>query len=146
MIGNPAKAKLLVFAVFLLGAVTGAVGLNLYQSRTDLEASPEKTSRQQVQRVQDLLGLTAEQRQQWKGIVEESNPEFNKLREENRKLTAPNQAKFDALFEKTRSKIRAILTDKQKKTYEEFNENQRRRMSRSRQNQSPNPSQKQNQK
>ena len=136
MISSAAKAKLLVFAVFLLGAVTGAVVLNLYETRTEADATAEKTSQQQVRRVQDLLGLTVEQRHQWESIFQESRPGFDKLREENRKLTAPNQVRFDALFEQTRSKIRAILTDKQKKIYEEFNENQRKqRQARSRQNQ-----------
>jgi Spy/CpxP family protein refolding chaperone len=126
MIGTAAKAKVLVFAVFVLGAVTGAVLENVYETRTlDADTTAEKRSQQTVQKVQDLLGLTPEQRNQWKNIVQDSRPEFNALQEENRKLTAPNQPKFDALMEKTRSKIRAILTDEQNKIYKEFNENQR---------------------
>jgi protein CpxP len=128
VIATATKAKLLVLAVFALGAVTGAVIENVYETRSvDADATAEKRSQQTVQRVQDLLGLTKEQRAQWKAIVDESNPEFTKLREENRKLTAPNQPKFDALFEKTRSRVRAILTDEQKKIYEEYNENQRKK-------------------
>jgi len=127
MIGTAAKAKLLVLAVFVLGAVTGAVTQNVYETRTNADADTiaEKRSLQTVQRVQDLLGLTKEQRVQWKAIAEESRPEFNALQEENRKLTASNQPKFEALMRKTRNDIRAILTDEQKKIYEDFNENQR---------------------
>src|SRR4051812_37735196 len=110
MIGTAAKAKVLVFAVFVLGAVTGAVLENVYETRTlDADTTAEKRSQQTVQKVQDLLGLTPEQRNQWKNIVQDWRPEFNALQEENRKLTAPNQPKFDALMEKTRSRIRAIL-------------------------------------
>jgi len=124
--GGASKAKLLVLAVFLLGVVTGAVVQNVYETRKlDADPTGETRSQRQVSRVQDLLGLTAEQRQQWKRIVEESNPEFTRLRDENRKLTEANQPKIDELMEKTRSKVRAILTDDQKKIYEDYNEKMR---------------------
>jgi len=133
VIGSTAKAKLLVFAVFLIGAVTGGVTHNVYQTRINAaESAPEKKSQKEVNQTYDLLGLSAEQRQQWDNIMRESRPEFMKLVEENRKLTSPNQPKFDALQERTRAKIRAILTEDQKKMYNDINERRRQRQSRPR--------------
>jgi uncharacterized membrane protein len=130
--GSAAKAKLLVFAVFLIGAVTGALTHNVYETRINSDSAPEKKSQKEVNQTYDLLGLSAEQRQQWTNITMESRPEFMKLVEENRKLTAPNQPKFDALQEQTRAKIRAILTEEQKKMYNDINERRRQRQSRPR--------------
>jgi len=126
VIGSAGKAKLLVFAVFFIGAVTGALIQNVYVTRLDAaDSAPEKKSQKEVNQTYDLLGLNAEQRQKWTNIMRESRPEFMKLVEENRKLTAPNQPKFDALQEQTRSKIRAILTEEQKKMYNDINEKRR---------------------
>ncbi len=130
MIGSDGKAKLLVAAVFLVGALTGALVQNVYLTRLDAaDSAPEKKSQKEVNQTYDLLGLTPEQRQQWTSIMRESQPEFRKLVEENRRLTAPNQPKFDALQEQTRSRIRAILTEEQKKMYNDINERRRQRQS-----------------
>jgi Spy/CpxP family protein refolding chaperone len=127
MMAGAAKAKLLVFAVFVVGAVTGALVDNVYQTRwsVDADSAPEQKSRREMDRVYDFLGLTDEQREQWRVITEESQAEFNKLLAENRKLTEPNQPRFEALQERTRGKIRAILTEDQRKKYNEFNERRR---------------------
>jgi hypothetical protein len=127
MMAGAAKAKLLVFGVFLVGALTGALVQNVYETRwnVDAESAPEQQSRREMNRVYDFLGLTDEQRQQWKAISQESQTEFNKLLAENRKLTEPNQPRFEALQERTRGKIRAILTEDQRKKYNEFNERRR---------------------
>jgi len=127
VIASSAKAKLLVFAVFFVGAITGALVANVYETRwsVDADSAPEKQSQRQVNQFYDFLDLTAEQRQQWTRIMEDSRPAFQKLNEENRKLTEHNQPKFEAIREETRAKIRAILTDEQKKKYNEFNERRR---------------------
>ncbi len=136
MIGGAGKAKLLVFSVFFIGAITGAVIQNVYVTRLEAsDSAPEIRSQREVNQVYELLGLNAEQRQQWTHIMDESKPEFTKLLEENRKLTAPNQPKFDALTEQTRNKIRAILTEEQKQMYNDINERRRlQRQARSRPN------------
>ena len=61
MIGNAAKAKLLVFSVFFIGAVTGALILNVYETRIDgaADSAPEKKSQREVNQVYDALGLSA---------------------------------------------------------------------------------------
>ena len=135
MIGSTGKARLLVFAVFFVGAVTGALIQNVYETRIDAaDSAPEKKSQKEVNQVYDQLGLNAEQRQKWTRIMDEVKPEFTKLLEENQRLTAPNRAKFEDIQEQTRSKVRAILTDEQKKMYNDINERRRQRQSRPRPN------------
>jgi Spy/CpxP family protein refolding chaperone len=126
VIGAAAKAKFLVFAVFLVGAVTGAVVEKAYETRSLADATPQKAAERVTRELQDYLDLTDEQRQQWTTIFQESRRVSGPLFEENRKLTAANNLKLEELRDQTRSKIKMILTDEQKKKYEEHNERMRR--------------------
>lgn len=126
MISSSARGKLVVFAVFLMGGVTGGLLTNVYETRW--KPDPDSTrSQREVTQVYDLLELTPEQREQWNAIMAASRPDFEKLYEENRELLKPNQKKFAELQEQTRDKIRAILTEEQVKKYNEFNERRRQR-------------------
>ena len=116
----------MVFAVFLIGGLTGALLTNLYETRWSADAD-SKRSQREVTRMYEYLELTPEQRQQFKTIMDASRPDFEKLFEENRKLLEPNQKKFADLQEQTRSKIRAILTEEQVKKYNEINDRRRQR-------------------
>jgi hypothetical protein len=135
VIATTTRAKVLVFMVFLLGALTGALITNVYESRLNSDNdSAARRSQREVNRLYDLLELTAEQRQQFQRITEASRPDFEKLFEENRKLLEPNQRKYGELQEQTRTKIRAILTEEQIKKYNAYNEKRRRRPPMPRQN------------
>lgn len=126
MIASTTRAKVLVFVVFLLGMLTGALVHNAYETRLNGDSdSAERRSLLEVNRLYDLLELTPEQRHQFQSITESSRPDFEKLFEENRKLLEPNQKKFAELQEQTRSKIRGILTEEQRKKYDEYNERRR---------------------
>ena len=126
MISTAARAKLLVVAVFLVGGLTGALIDNVYETRWNVDPDSRRSQRE-VNQVYDLLDLTPEQRQQVQSILEASQPDFEKLFEENRKLVEPNQRKLSELFEQNRSKIRAILTEEQAKKYDGYNEHRRQR-------------------
>ena len=125
MISSATRGKLLVFAVFLVGCVVGAVLDNLYETRWN--ADPDFRSRREVDQVYDLLDLTPDQRQQVQSILDASRPDFEKLFAENRELLKPNNRRYAQLQEQTRSKIRAILTEEQAKRYDEYNERRRQR-------------------
>jgi hypothetical protein len=58
--------------------------------------------------------LSLEQRVQVKQITEDSRPEFNKIFQQTR-------PQMEAIQKQTRSKIRAVLTEEQRKKYDEFN-------------------------
>jgi len=126
VISSSTRGKLVVFAVFLMGGLTGGLLTNVYETRWKADADSTRSQRE-VTQVYDLLELKPEQREQWKAIMDASRPDFNKLFEENRKLLEPNQKKYAELQEQTRDKIRAILTQEQVKKYNEFNERRRQR-------------------
>lgn len=129
MIASITRARVLVFVVFLLGMVTGVLIDNVYETRLngDQYNSAERRSLREVNQVYDLLDLTSEQRYQFKSIMDSARPDFEKLFEENRKLLEPNQRKYFELQEQTRNKIRAILTEEQRKKYNAYNEQRRQR-------------------
>jgi Spy/CpxP family protein refolding chaperone len=123
VISSATRGKLLVFAVFVVGLLTGGLIDNVYKTRWRTEAESGRRSPQQVnQQLFDLLELSKEQRQQFLSILESSRPDFEKLFADNRKLLEPNRRKAADLQEQTRTKIRAILTEEQAKKYNEYNE------------------------
>jgi Spy/CpxP family protein refolding chaperone len=130
VIGNSLKGKILVFATFFLGMVTGTLIYNVYDTRLRADAPEERSNRsaqREVGQFHDYLGLSPEQREQWNEIMQENRPEYDRLFEENRKLTAHNQARFEALREETRERVRQLLTAEQRQLYDDFNEKQRQR-------------------
>lgn len=129
MIASSVKGKLLVFAVFFLGMVTGALVFNVYETRigSDTENLNARAQRD-VEQVFNFLGLSPEQRDQWERIMQDAKPQFDRLNEENRRLTEPNRPKIQAVWEETRDKIRAILTPEQRDMYNELNEKRRRQI------------------
>jgi Spy/CpxP family protein refolding chaperone len=127
MISSALKAKTLVFAVFFVGVVTGAVLDHAYETRWKTETASDDRSRREINQMYDLLDLSAEQRQQWESIMRAAQPEYSRLFEENRRLLEPNQRRFEELREETRSKIGAILTDEQREKYNAINESRRQR-------------------
>jgi hypothetical protein len=127
MIASALKGKMLVFGVFFLGMVTGALLINVYETRLRADSPVEGASRQtrELEGFFDYLNLTSEQRAQWTTILAEAQPEYDKIFEANRMLTAPNRLKFDALREQTRERIRGILSEEQLQKYNDFNERRR---------------------
>jgi Spy/CpxP family protein refolding chaperone len=132
VISTATRGKLLVFAVFLVGGVVGAVLDNLYETRWNADPDSKRSVRE-IQQLDDLLDLTPEQRQQRDSILEASRPDFEKLFAENRELLKPNNRKYADLQQQTRAKIRAILTEEQAKAYDEYYERRRQRGQRPRQ-------------
>jgi Spy/CpxP family protein refolding chaperone len=132
MIARSIKAKLLVFAVFFIGILTGILIANFYTTRVtssvDPASPPDRTQRAQrdINKFYDYLGLDQNQREQMHKIGEETRREFQELRKE----THP---RFEAIQEKSREKIRAVLNDEQRTKYDEF----RRKMDERRRNRNP---------
>ena len=127
MIARTMKAKVLVFAIFIVGIATGVLLGNFYSTRlSTLAGSPVVPAGDRAQRTQtaqgninkfyDYLGLNPDQREQMHKIFEETGREFQDLRNET-------QPRMQAIREGSRVKIRAILTDEQRKKYDEFSKN-----------------------
>ena len=130
MIARSVKAKFLVFAILLIGIVTGILISNFYTTRVltgspDPASPPDRTMRAQrdINKFYDYLGLDQAQREQMHKIGEETRHQFQELRKET-------QPRFAAIQEKSRVKIRAVLNEEQRTKYDEF----RRRMDERRRN------------
>jgi hypothetical protein len=117
MIERTIKGKLLVFSVFFLGIVSGVLMTYAWETRVSSAPVDVKSSdraKADVNKFYDYLGLSPEQRIQVKQITEDSRPEFNKIFQQTR-------PQMEAIQKQTRSKIRAVLTEEQRKKYDEFN-------------------------
>jgi hypothetical protein len=120
MIARSIKAKVLVFAVFFIGILTGVLIANFYTTRVmtsspDTANPPDRTQRAQrdINKFYDYLGLDQNQREQMHKIGEETRHQFQELRKE----TKP---RFEAIQEESRARIRAVLNDEQRTKYDEF--------------------------
>jgi len=118
MIAGAIKGKMLVFSVFFMGILSGAILTNIWETRVISSVAPgePKTDRvkaadRDVNKFNDYLGLTPEQKTQMSQILKDSRPEYRKIFDQ-----------MDALRKQTRGQIRTILTDDQKKKYDEFYE------------------------
>jgi hypothetical protein len=123
MIARTIKAKVLVFAIFIVGITTGVLLGNLYTTRVMGSPGPAPDRTQQSQTAQrdinkfyDYLGLDQQQREQMHKIGEDTRHQFEELRKET-------QPRFVAIQEESRGKIRGILTEEQRKKYDDFRKN-----------------------
>ncbi len=136
MIARALKGKLLVFAVFFVGMITGMLIINFYETRVagsppDLTDSRGRSSELQrdVNRVHDYLGLDQDQRDKVNQILEEGRRQVRELRAETR-------PKVQAIEENTQTQIRAVLNPDQVERYEKFRRDVRERRNQSRRNRS----------
>jgi hypothetical protein len=128
MIARALQGKLLVFAIFFIGIATGVLSANFYRSRVAADSdskpsenrqqerlSPQERARRDQDRFATYLGLDASQREQVQTILEQTRSQFKELREKV-------DPQFKAIEEESRTKIRAVLTEEQRKKYDEFRE------------------------
>jgi Spy/CpxP family protein refolding chaperone len=111
------KAALWVGAVFLLGAALGGVLGYLFAHRPVSAANPPLSeSERRAHRVAELtkeLSLTPQQAQQLDGIFLHWHGEAKAIRDQT-------DAQIDAVRQKGRAQVRAILTPDQVPKFEEF--------------------------
>jgi Spy/CpxP family protein refolding chaperone len=124
MIATSLKGKILVFLIFFVGIAMGVLIGGFYDTRVlgnlPGTANRPERARRDVNSFHDYLDLTVEQREQVNKILEETGGEFRKLRKET-------QPQFDALQKNSQAKIRAVLTEEQRKKYDEFIESRSKR-------------------
>jgi len=119
MIERTIKGKLLVFSVFFLGIVSGVLMTYAWETRvssavSSVDVKSADRAKADVNKFYEYLGLSPEQRIQVKQITEDSRPEVNRIIQQTR-------PQMEAIQKQTRSKIRAVLTEEQRKKYDEFN-------------------------
>jgi Spy/CpxP family protein refolding chaperone len=111
------KAALWVGVVFLLGAALGGVLGYLFAHRPVNAANPPLSEpERRARRVEELtkdLTLTPQQAQQVDAILQQRHAETKAIHEQT-------DAQLDAVRQKGRSQVRAILTPEQLPKFEEF--------------------------
>ena len=111
------KAALWVGAVFLLGAALGGVLGYLFAHRPVSAANPPLSEpERRARRVQELskeLSLTPQQAQQFDAILMQWHAETKAIHDQT-------DAQLDAVRQKGRAQVRAILTPDQLPKFEDF--------------------------
>jgi Spy/CpxP family protein refolding chaperone len=111
------KATLWLAIVFVLGAALGGVLGYAFAHRTYASAPPVMTAeakrQERRERMTRDVGLNAEQQKQVKAILDQSQVEYKALH-------AVMDPQIEAVRQKTRDKIRALLTADQQPKFEEF--------------------------
>jgi uncharacterized protein YlxP (DUF503 family) len=117
MIDRSIKGTILVFSVFFLGIVSGVLLTDLWDTMVDsaVISSNHRSAEHELGKFYEFVGLNVEQRSQVSQIMQDSRPAFIKVFEQTRPL-------LEAMQKETRAQIRAILTEHQRKKYDEFNQ------------------------
>jgi protein CpxP len=115
------RAALWVGAVFLLGAALGGVLGYLFAHRPVNAANPPLSEperrAQKVQQFTKDLSLTPQQAQQLDAILLQRHAETKAIHDQ---IDAQREAQIDAVRQKGRAQVRAILTPEQLPKFEEF--------------------------
>jgi Spy/CpxP family protein refolding chaperone len=111
------KAALWVGVVFLLGATLGGVLGYLFAHRPVSAANPPLSEperrAQKVRQLTDELSLTSQQAQQLDSILQQRHAESKAIHDQT-------DAQIDAVRQKGRAQVRAILTPDQLPKFEAF--------------------------
>jgi Spy/CpxP family protein refolding chaperone len=109
------EAAILVIVVFFLGALLGGVGNHVWGERVwGKQISSAHPSRDQmVLSLTQNLQLNADQQQQLGAIIDDTRSQIHAI-------YAPVDVQREALRQKGRARIRAILTPEQKPEFEAF--------------------------
>ena len=116
---NATKGRILVFAVFFLGMLAGALGFYVYETRfAESAIAAEVGDRQQAakrayKKLHEYLELNEGQRKQVDEIM-------RNMGAESRKLFDPIRPQVEALREQSRQQVRDVLNDEQKIKYDEW--------------------------
>jgi hypothetical protein len=119
------KARLIVITVFVIGFAAGALSLNLYQ-RLTRSASPKPEGRAGVliQKMNERMDLTTDQQAQIREILDRTAKKYAEIRVELEPRIKDFEPRFNAVRQKQRDEIRALLNEKQLPKFNEMVEEQ----------------------
>ena len=122
---KPTRIAVLCLAgVFAAGALFGVVAHSIYSQRAASAApssAPKDVRARYLTRLEGRLSLSAAQREQVSGILDESGERFRSLRDRI-------EPEFESIRHIQRQKIMALLSPEQQAEYQKVIEEQRRRM------------------
>src|SRR5215813_1223800 len=117
------KARLILLVVFAIGVAAGALSMNLYERMTSTKDDPDARPRPQeviLRKMDRRLHLTTQQEDQIKSILDDT---FNQYAEERKRLEPyfkQSEPRFNEIRQKSRDKMRAVLTGDQLPSFEEL--------------------------
>jgi succinate dehydrogenase/fumarate reductase flavoprotein subunit len=116
------KARLIVVTVFVIGFAAGALALNLYEklSRSSSKEPPRNGTEVLLKRMNDKVGLSSDQQDQIKKILDETNDKYKDLRVEMEPRIKDFEPRFNAVRQESRDRIRALLNAEQLPKYEQM--------------------------
>lgn len=119
---SQSKARLIVVSVFVIGFAAGALALNLYQklSRSSSDNMPRNGTEFLLRRMNDKVGLSSDQQEQIKKILDETNDKYKDLRSEMEPRIKDFEPRFNAVRQESRDRIRALLGPEQLPKYEQM--------------------------
>lgn len=119
---SQSKARLIVVSVFIIGFAAGALALNLYQnlSRSSSNNMPRNGTEFLLKRMNDKVGLSSEQQEQIKKILDETNDKYKDLRGEMEPRIKDFEPRFNSVRQESRDRIRALLSADQLPKYEQM--------------------------
>ncbi len=122
---SKSKARLIVFSIFAIGFLAGALAMNLYE-RMRSNGPEENRGKPQdfiIKKMEQRMSLTTEQHTQIRSILDDTFDRYKALRVEMRDQIPQlkeYESKFDDVRLKQRDKIRALLTEKQLPEFEKM--------------------------
>src|ERR1041384_2295084 len=101
------KARLIVVSVFVIGFAAGALALNLYQklSRSSPDPMPRNGTEVLLRRMNDKVGLSADQQDSIKKILDETNDNYGGLRGERDPRIKDLNARYNAVRQESRLEL-----------------------------------------
>lgn len=116
------KARVIVVSVFVIGFAAGALSLNLYQrlNPSSKGNGPRGGPGVLLKRMNDEIGLEADQQEQIRKILDETREKYGEIRKEMDPAIKGFEPRFNAVREESRNRIRALLTPEQLPKYEEM--------------------------
>ena len=116
------KARVLVVSVFVIGFAAGALSLNLSEKlkSSSKNKGPHGTDFI-IGRMTERVGLSSEQQEQVKKILDETNEKYRDIRVKDIEPRIKDiEPRLNAVRQESRDRIRALLTPEQLPKYEQM--------------------------
>ena len=119
---SQSKARVIVVSVFVIGFAAGALALNLYQQLTASKGKdgPRNGTEVLIRRMNEKVGLSSDQQEQIKKILDETNDKYREIRKDLEPRIKDFEPRFNGVRQESRDRIRALLTSEQLPKYEQM--------------------------
>ena len=119
---SQSKARVIVVSVFVIGFAAGALALNLYQQLTASKGKdgPHNGTEVLIRRMNEKVGLSSDQQEQIKKILDETNDKYREIRKDLEPRIKDFEPRFNAVRQESRDRIRGLLTPEQLPKYEQM--------------------------